>query len=186
MDAVAKARQGRHGGPADGDRRPIPSRRSPTACRRSSRARCPPELIVFNGQPDLCRSTARCCCGRQHDLRRLHQHRDQRRLRARSPGAGSPAGPERPVDLRRQRRLAGRLRAHPAGSLAAAVRPPVAGTPAGAGGGHRELDPADGDRQAASTGRRSRPTSTARRCTRRSTGTTMSTTSPTRRCRSSR
>ena len=33
--------------------RPIRSRRSPTACRRSTRARCRAELIVFKGQPDF-------------------------------------------------------------------------------------------------------------------------------------
>ncbi len=81
-------------------RRPIRSRRSPTACRRSTRARCPPNSSCSGpGRLRADRGHA-AAVGVEHDQRRADRHREQQLLRA-ARRALVPLGRDhRAVDIR--------------------------------------------------------------------------------------
>ena len=155
------------------DRRGRPARR---------RAGCQPEAIAANGVPtvyvsqvptraDRLQRPARLradhrhatAVGGQHDLGRLRQHRQQRLLRADGRALVQRPGLSGPWTLRRRQRPAGRLRTHPAGLAGRGGAAHRGRHAAGAGGGDRELDPADGHRPALNGPTRSRPASTGRR-----------------------
>ena len=83
--------------------------------------------------------------GRQHEQRRADRHRQQQLLRADGGPLVPRCRPVRPVELRAERRAAGRLRAHPAAGAGRGRAADGGRHAAGAGGGDLELDPADGD-----------------------------------------
>ena len=106
----------------------------------------PAELIAFNGQPEFVPIVGtRLSVGRQHVGRRPARYRGQCVLRAARRPLVSFRRPDRPLDVRCERRAAAGLRAN---SADVARRRRVAdgrGHAAGARSGDRELDSADRD-----------------------------------------
>ena len=91
----------------------------------------PTELIVFKGQPDFVPIVGTSLLWASNTTsRRADRHQLEQLYYVLLAGRWfRAAGDERAVDVRRQQRAAGGLRAHPAASLAGAVLPTVAGTP---------------------------------------------------------